>query len=131
MDIEDHSSTALALFENQLTSCQTGSKSNPGLGLPMPMRIFKTKVEIKFIGELLDGTNKIWIKIPKPPNNITLADIKNHLMNRPKSYGISNTTMYYEYKKKDEKMEVGFEEIDEDYMILPLFGDKIVLQCWS
>ena len=123
--IEDpHTSTALAIFENSQNSNGTST------GLPMAMSIFKTKVEIKFIGEL-DG-NKIWIKIPKPPNNISLADIKKHLMNRPKSYGISNSTsMYYEFKKKDEKMEVGFEEIDEDDMILPLFGDKIILQCWS
>ena len=63
--IEDpHSSTALAIFENPQNTT----------GLPMTMSIFKTKVEIKFIGEL-DG-NKIWIKIPKPPNNVTLADIK-------------------------------------------------------
>ena len=123
--IEDpHTSTALAIFENSQNTNGTST------GLPMAMSIFKTKVEIKFIGEL-DG-NKIWIKIPKPPNNISLADIKKHLMNRPESYGISNSTsMYYEFKKKDEKMEVGFEEIDEDDMILPLFGDKIILQCWS
>ena len=120
-DDEVQSPTALALFENS-------PGTSGGLPNPMPMRIFKTKVEIKFIGEL-DG-NKIWIKIPKPPNNVTLADIKNHLMNRPKCYGVLNATMY-EYKKKDEKMEVGFEEIDEDDMVLPLFEDQIVLQCWS
>ena len=37
----------------------------------------------------------------------------------------------YSVKTTDEDGDIGFEDIDEDNTILPLFGDKIVLQCWT
>ena len=89
----------------------------------------KTKVEIVINGNT-DSVN--WINIYKPPNTITLGDIKKVLNCQPKMYGISPGIMYSYRVKTTEDGNVGFEEIDEDLdNILPLFGDKIVLQLWS
>ena len=80
------------------------------------------------------NTEKVnWIKISKPPNSITLSDIKKVLNCQPKMYGISaDFNMYYYRVKTTEDGNIGFEDIDEDFdNILPLFGNKIVLQCWS
>ena len=37
----------------------------------------------------------------------------------------------YCVKTTDEDGDIGFEVIDDDNTILPLFGDKIVLKCWT
>ena len=89
----------------------------------------KTKTKVKL---LLNGNsdNVNWISISKPANSVTLRDIKLVLQSQPKRY--SNETMYvYSVKTTDEDGDIGFEDIDEDNTILPLFGDKIVLQCWT
>ena len=87
----------------------------------------KTKVEISVNGNT-DNVN--WLKISKPSNNITLNDIKKLLMSQPKMYGMSNEMTYYYRVKTTDGGKVGFEHIDEDHSILPMFGDKIELQCW-
>ena len=89
----------------------------------------KTKVELSING----NTDTVsWIKVTKPPNNITLIDVTKLLEKQPKMYGLSNEMMYnYRVKITDEEGQIGFEDIDEPNSILPLFGDKIVLQCWS
>ena len=53
------------------------------------------------------------------------------LMRNPKRYGMSNEIVYQYEVKTSKACNVGFEQIDEDDIILPLFGDKIELQCWS
>ena len=89
----------------------------------------KTKVELSINGNI-DTVS--WIKVTKPPNNITLIDVTKLLEKQPKMYGLSNEMMYnYRVKITDEEGQIGFEDIDEPNSILPLFGDKIVLQCWS
>ena len=92
-------------------------------------QITKTKVELSING----NTDTVsWIKVTKPPNNITLIDVTKLLEKQPKMYGLSNEMMYnYRVKITDEEGQIGFEDIDEPNSILPLFGDKIVLQCWS
>ena len=88
----------------------------------------KTKVELSING----NTDTVsWIKVSKPPNTITLNDIKKLLKKTPKMYGLSSEIMYHYRVKVLDDGQVGFENIDEDNSILPLFGDKIVLQCWS
>ena len=94
----------------------------------MPLIKSKTKVELSING----NTDTVsWIKVSKPPNTITLNDIKKLLMKQPKMYGLSSEMMYYYRVKVLDEGQVGFEIIDEDNSVLPLFGDKIVLQCWS
>ena len=89
----------------------------------------KTKVEIVING---NSDNVNWINIYKPRNTITLGDIKKVLNFQPNMYGISPEIMYHYRVKTTEDGNIGFEEIDEDFdNILPLFGDKIVLQLWS
>ena len=89
----------------------------------------KTKVELSINGNI-DTVS--WIKVTKPPNNITLIDVTKLLEKQPKMYGLSNEMMYnYRVKITDEEGQIGFEDIDEPNSILPLFGDKIELQCWS
>ena len=62
----------------------------------------------------------------------TVIDVTTLLEKQPKMYGLSNEMMYnYRVKITDEEGQIGFEDIDEPNSILPLFGDKIVLQCWS
>ena len=89
----------------------------------------KTKVELSING----NTDTVsWIKVTKPPNDVTLIDVTTLLEKQPKMYGLSNEMMYnYRVKITDEEGQIGFEDIDEPNSILPLFGDKIVLQCWS
>ena len=78
------------------------------------------------------NTDKVhWIKVSKPSTRITLNDIKPLLMRKPKMYGMSNKMAYYYLAKATNDGKVGFEHIEEDDSILPLFGDKIELQCWS
>ena len=88
----------------------------------------KTKVEISING----NTDTVsWIKVSKHPNTITLNDVTKILMKQPKMYGLSSVMTYsYRVKVLDED-QIGFEDIDENNSFLPLFGDKIVLQCWS
>ena len=87
----------------------------------------KTKVKLIING---DSNNVNWISISKPPNSVTLSDIKLILKSQPKKY--SNEKMYvYCVKTTDEDGDIGFEDINEDSTILPLFGDKIILQCWT
>ena len=88
----------------------------------------KTKVEISING----NTDTVsWIKVSKHPNTITLNDVTKILMKQPKMYGLSSVMTYcYRVKVLDEG-QIGFEDIDEHNSVLPLFGDKIVLQCWS
>ena len=89
----------------------------------------KTKVQIT-----INGENVFWIKIPKSPNNITLSDIKNQLLTKPRIYGITVIWMYDYFVKTIKNGKVGLEECYEDddsTVILPLFGDKIELECWS
>ena len=98
-------------------------------GFPRNHSNTKSKTKVKL---LLNGNsdNVNWISISKPASNVTLRDIKLVLQSQPKRY--SNETMYvYSVKTTDEDGDIGFEDIDEDNTILPLFGDKIVLQCWT
>ena len=46
-------------------------------------------------------------------------------------YGLSNDKTYRYRVKTTEDGQVGFEDVDSNHSILPLFQDKIVLQCWS
>ena len=91
-------------------------------------RIPSTKVQITVDGNT-DNFN--WIKIDKPSNSVTLNDIKPLLMRNPRRYGMSNEYVYLYMVKTSRGRVVGFEQIDEDDTILPLFGDQIELQCWS
>ena len=87
----------------------------------------KTKVEITMNGI---EEHVYWIKIPKSSNTVTLNDIKKHLWKQPRQYGMSKNMVYNYSVKTIEDAKVGFEDVDEDDSILPLYGDKIVLQCW-
>ena len=88
----------------------------------------KTKVEISING---NRNNVNWLKIYKPSNTITLSDITKILKKQPKMYGLSNDKTYRYRVKTTEDGQVGFEDVDSNHSILPLFQDKIVLQCWS
>ena len=88
----------------------------------------KTQVEISVNG---NTDNVKWLKITKPSNAITIIDIKPLLMRQPKMYGMSNELTYTYWVKTSKSGKVGFEHIDEDDIILPLFENKIELQCWS
>ena len=109
------------------------TKNNSRIQIENPRNIqvetpnIKTKVKLLLNG---NGDNVNWINISKPANSVTLRDVKLVLQSQPKRY--SNETMYvYSVKTTDEDGDIGFEDIDEDNTILPLFGDKIVLQCWT
>ena len=88
----------------------------------------KTKVEISING---NRNNVNWLKIYKPSKTITLSDIKKLLWKQPKMYGLSSGVRYRYRVKTTEDGQVGFEDVDSDYSILPIFQEKIVLQCWS
>ena len=88
----------------------------------------KTKVEISING---NRNNVNWLKICKPSKTITLSDIKKLLWKQPKMYGLSSGVRYRYRVKTTEDGQVGFEDVDSDYSILPIFQEKIVLQCWS
>ena len=85
----------------------------------------KTKVEISF-------NDKVFrIKIPK--TSVTLEDIKQHLESQPKKFGMSAKKRYDFSVKSFENGKEVVEEIDDDETedILPLYGEKIVLDCWA
>ena len=113
------------LSENPLESFQEVIKIEE---IPKTIKT-KTKVEISVNG---DTENINWIKIAKPSNTITLNDIKPLLITQPKMFGMCNEMTYHYKVKTSDGGKVGYELIDEDNdSILPLFGDKIELQCWS
>ena len=73
------------------------------------------------------------ILIRKASNNVTLVDVKQHLMSQPQKYDNFDVKMYeYTVKTTDEDGIEGFEDCDEDdeMAVLPLFGNMIVLKCW-
>ena len=89
----------------------------------------KTKVQLTINRE--NGKAETFrILIPKSPNTVNLADVKQYLMSKPKKYSISDMGMY-EYSVKMPEID-GFEDCDEDdeMAVLPLFGNMIVLKCW-
>ena len=66
-------------------------------------------------------------------NNVTLADVKQHLMKKPGKYNNFDVGMYeYCVKRTLEKDGSLWEDCDEDneMAVLPLFGNMIVLKCW-
>ena len=76
----------------------------------------KTKVKIT----LSDG--KIYkVNIHKSPSTICLADLKNNMP-------ISGRFRYY-VKTCDEDGDILFDEYDDNTAILPLFKDKIIVEC--
>ena len=112
-------------FENDATN----SKEDEIIVEEMsPKLMVKTQVEISVNGNTY---NVKWLKITKPSNAITIIDIKPLLMRQPKMYGMSNELTYTYWVKTSKGGKVGFEHIDEDDIILPLFENKIELQCWS
>ena len=62
---------------------------------------------------------------------MTLADIKNHLLSKPKKFGITDINIYDFNVKITRNGKIGLDEIDDEDSILPLFGDVIELECWS
>ena len=87
----------------------------------------KTQVQISANGKT---DNIRWIMIDRPSNTVTLNDIKPLLMKNPKMYGMSKKFEYVYCVRTSKDGIVGFEVIHDENTILPLFGDKIVLQCW-
>ena len=69
---------------------------------PLPIKESKTQVQIT-----INGENVYWIKIPKPPNYITLADIKNQLLSKPQIYGITVVGLYDYYVKTIKNGKIG------------------------
>ena len=66
-------------------------------------------------------------------NNVTLADVKQHLMNKPGKYNNFEVGMYeYCVKRTIDNAGGLWEDCDEDdeMAVLPLFGNMIVLKCW-
>ena len=85
----------------------------------------KTKIEIEFNGNLHI------LKIPK--SSVTLEDIKEHLKKQPTKYGMLDGIIGFSVKSlKNGKVVIEeIDEEDESTDILPLFGDKIVLDGWN
>ena len=76
----------------------------------------KTKVKVTI------NENSVYlIKIPILPENLTLADLKKKM---PKK-----GPFQYFVKTILEDGDTGFEEYDDDTAILPLFEDKIIVEC--
>ena len=76
----------------------------------------KTKVKVT-----IDENRVYLIKIPIPPENLTLADLKKKM---PKK-----GPFQYFVKTILEDGDTGFEEYDDDSAILPLHEDKIIVEC--
>ena len=117
-----------------LESFNTSRKRNDGLSIEPSNKRAKILATKTIVEILVNGNtdNVNWIEIAKPPNSITLKDILPFLKRSPKMYGLSDKMMYNYKVKTTDNGKVGFELLDEDEdRILPLFGDKIELQCWS
>ena len=96
----------------------------------------KTKVKV-IINKVHEDPKMFGILICKASNNVTLVDVKQHLMSQPQKYNNFDVKMYeYTAKTTDEDGIEGFEDCDEDdeMAVLPLFGNihecMIVLKCW-
>ena len=87
----------------------------------------KTQVQISANGKT---DNITLLTIDKPSNTVNLNDIKPLLMKSPKMYGMSQKFEYVYRVRTPRDGVVCFEVINDENTILPLFGDKIVLQCW-
>ena len=92
----------------------------------------KTKVQLT-INRDNEDTEVFRILIRKPPNSVTLADVKQHLMSNPKKYNNFNGDLFeYNVKTNIDGID-GFEDCDEeedDVATLPLIENQIVLKCW-
>ena len=86
----------------------------------------KTKVKIT-----INVDNVYIFKLHKPPNSLTLGDVRNHLFSMPKKFGIMDNKLYEFNVKTQMNGKVVLEEIDEDDYVLPLIRDSIELECWS
>jgi segment polarity protein dishevelled len=73
--------------------------------------------ETKVIYHVDDEETPYLMKIPKPPNEVTLADFKEQL-NRPAAK--------FFFKSKDEEVGIVKEEVMDDATILPLYNGRIV-----
>ena len=92
------------------------------------------KTKVKLIINKDHGNPKMFgILIRKASNNVTLVDVKQHLMSQPRKYNNFDVEMYeYTVQTTDEDGIEGFEDCDEDdeMAVLPQFGNMIVLKCW-
>ena len=92
----------------------------------------KTKVQLT-INRDNEETEVFRILIRKPPNSVTLADVKQHLMSNPKKYNNFNGDLFeYNVKTNIDGID-GFEDCDEEedeVATLPLIENQIVLKCW-
>ena len=92
------------------------------------------KTKVKLIINKDHGNPKMFgIFIRKASNNVTLVDVKQHLMSQPRKYNNFDVEMYeYTVQTTDEDGIEGFEDCDEDdeMAVLPQFGNMIVLKCW-
>ena len=78
--------------------------------------ITKTKVKVTI------NENRVYlIKIPIIPENLTLADLKKNMPKKGPFKFFVKTIL--------EDGDTGFEEYDDDNAILPLFEDKIIVEC--
>ena len=76
----------------------------------------RTKVKVT-----IDENRVYLIKIPIPPENLTLADLKKKMPQKgPFQYFVKTIL---------EDGDTGFEEYDDDSAILPLHEDKIIVEC--
>ena len=113
LDKESEMETELRIDNPRNIKKKSGQNCNIDIA---PDAKTKTKVQIK-----INGAQVYWIKIQKRPNTVTLADIKNQLMQKQRIYGIVDVKMYDYFVKTTKNDQVGLEEIDEDASILPLF----------
>ena len=116
--------------EEDSAEVRESNKNQIGL-MDQEKSIVETKTKIILT---IDSDKVYRFKVPKA--EICLADVKKYLMKKPERYLISEKGIYnYEFRAKTTTSEGKdcydiFDEEDDD-MILPFSGNKIILECWS
>ena len=125
MEIANASESQILNNTNEKDTLEN-TNSNPDLSNDIieiiePIKKEKLKPKTKIKITLCDGGKIYMVNIHKSPNTICLADLKNNMP-------ISGRFRYF-IKTCDEDGDILFKEYDDNTSILPLFKDKIIVEC--
>ena len=122
--------------KNLNSETQKTIKSDPDMAADLQITYVKKenleKTQVKLLIIKDNGDQEIFkIKIQKPSNNITLVDVKQHLMSQPRKYNNFDIEKYEYQVKTTEDGIPSWEDCDEDdgMLFLPLFEDLIIIKC--
>ena len=88
-----------------------------------------TKIKIKINHDCNEEQRVIYIA--KPPNYVTLYDVKEYLEKKPFFKALKKRNLEFHAKYRESDGTTCLEEIQHDNLFLPNINGEIFMECWS